>query len=79
MRKKKREERGPIPATISFQMIFIKEGLTEEKYLEEVRKIVRKWIAESLHKEEDEDDSGVFWEEYNEQVSDIIEEELARN
>ena len=62
-----------IPFVISFELAFIDEGLTEEQYEQAVRSIVR----QNLHHLPDEEEG--VWEEYDERVSEIIAEELARN
>ena len=62
----------PIPFVISFKTSFIDEDLSREEYLREVRKIVRKCLKLPQRELEQEG----MWEEYNEDVSRIIEEVL---
>jgi hypothetical protein len=75
---KRKKEYGPIPFVISFELAFIEEGLTEEQYIEEVRRVVREKLPDVLQNKEDQEEAGL-WEEYDDRISKIIEEELARN
>lgn len=78
--KKSRKKRNfpPIPFRISFELAFIEEGLTEEEYTQEVRKIVRQHLPDSFQDAQDRQEAG-FWEEYDDRISEIIEQELSRN
>ena len=70
-----RSDVKPIPWAISFEMAFLPDTLTAREFDCEVRTIVRRLLPHLYQ------DMGrkALWEEYDERVNRIIEEELARN
>lgn len=77
--RKKRQQReyGPIPFCVSLELTFLPDGLDEGSYEEEVRKVVRKNMPEIL--QERQTKHGCWFEEYDDFVSRILEEEMSRN
>lgn len=73
-----KKQRTPIPFIISFELVFLDEDLTEEQYEQEVRRIVREKLPSLQQDQADREEAGL-WEEYDDRISEIIEEELARN
>lgn len=77
MRERRKKTRRPIPWAISVGIALLpgREGMTEEEAEREVRKLVRKLLPKTPA------DWGAAqpFEEYNEVVSRIIEEELQKN
>lgn len=65
----------PIPFKLMLRITFLPEDLSDHDYEQEVRKLVRTQLP-SL---QEDMDSPSFMEVYDERVSTIIEEELARN
>lgn len=74
--KKKQSPPPPIPWVVSFEMCFIDDDLSEEQYIKEVKKIIRRWKANG---QPQTDEEGGLFDSYDERVSEIIQEVLAEN
>ena len=77
MSDRKKKVSRPIPWAISVGIALIprREEMSEEEAEKAIRRVVRKHLPKTLADYE----VVPFFEEYNEAVSQIIEEELARN
>jgi hypothetical protein len=86
-RKKRKKERGPIPYVVSLELAFLPEGMEEDQYEDEVRRMVKDKIPQILRERKvktawtpnSAEDEDFLFEEYDERVSDIIEQEILRN
>lgn len=83
-KKKLRKERGPIPYSVSLELAFLPENLDEREYEMEVRRVIRDQMSEILQERINKQVNKQEWtdgfmEEYDDFVSDLIEEEVARN
>lgn len=65
----------PIPFKLVLHLTFLPEDLSDHAYEQEVRKLVR----EKLPTLEEERDAPAFFQVYDDRISAIIEDELARN
>ena len=75
-RKKRKREYGPIPYVLSLELTFLPDGLEQHTYEQEVRRVIRENMFEILQ----ERNRGSSWfEEYDDRISEILEEEIARN
>jgi hypothetical protein len=74
----KRRKYRPIPFVISFELAFLDEDLSLEEYEREVRRVVREKLPE-LDVVQNTSGTCGLWEEYDEFVSKVLEEELSRN
>lgn len=73
--KRRKPRKKPIPWAITLELALLRDGLSQEQWEREIRRVVRSKMPTTLQQMEN---PGLF-ELYDDHISAIIEEELVRN